>query len=116
MKILHLTLTKEPFETMEQMLKDREYRINLSTNWIKSRLIDSKTGKDKPITHVKFTHGYGSDKPYFICRYHGYEIAKKNYTVKYSNGFSVDVKKGMYRILLGSITRKGNIYSQELFN
>ena len=115
MNVLHLTLNKDPFDTMISGLKDREYRTNTYTNWIKSRIIDGKTGKAKHFDVVKFINGFGADKRYFICRYKGFEIAKKNYTVKYSNGFEVKVKKGDYRLLLGAIIKKGNIYSKELF-
>lgn len=108
MKILYLTLTRLPFETMITGEKDREYRTNTPSDWIKSRLIEKKTGKEKPITHVKFTFGYGNNQPYFICRFSGFEIAKKNYTVKYSTGLVVNVKKGDYRILLGKIIEKNN--------
>ena len=93
--------------------KNREYRV--SSHWIKSRLIDSKTGKDKPITHVKFTFGYGKDQPYFICRYHGYERSKKNYKVFYSTGLTVNVRKGMFRIIIGTIIEKSNTNQSKLF-
>lgn len=115
MKALHLTLAKEPFETMLSGLKDREYRYNNpNTNWIKGRLIDKKTGNRKKYDVIVFKNGYGK-VPYFVCSYLGFKIAKKNYTVKYDNGFSVFVKKGTYNIKLGSIIRKGNIFSNELF-
>jgi ASC-1-like (ASCH) protein len=113
MKALHLTLSNEPFKIMEAGLKNREYRIN-NPNWIKSRLIDSKTGKLKRYDVVVFKNGYGK-VPYFVCTYLGFEIAKKNYSVTYKKGFKVDVKKGMYRIKLGAIVRRGNIFSNELF-
>ena len=113
MKTLHLTLNKPPFDTMETGLKDSEYRK--PSKWIKSRLIDSKTGKDKDIDFVRLTNGYGADKPYYICRYLGYEIAKRTYAVNYSNGFSIRVFKGQYRILLGKPLKIGNIDSKELF-
>ena len=97
-------------------LKDREYRFNKKSNWIKSRLIDSKTGLDKDYDFVLFTNGYGKFKPFFIAKYKGYEVSKMNYSVKYKNGFEVYVKVGTYRILFGSIVKHGNIYSKELFS
>lgn len=115
MKALYLTLEKEAFETMFQELKKNEYRFNNpNTNWIKSRLIDKKTGKKKNYDVVVFKNGYGS-KPYFICSYLGFKIAKKNYTVKYENGFKVDVTRGMYNIKIGAMLRFGNVFSNELF-
>ena len=113
MKVLHLTLSQDPFNTMVVGYKDREYRK--ASKWIKSRLIDSKTGKRKKYDVVKFTNGYGRDKPYFIAPFLGFEIAKKNYKVIYPNGFSVNVRKGEYRIKLGAVIRSGNINSKELF-
>jgi len=101
---------------MSMGLKDREYRINKKSNWIKSRLINSKTGLDKDYDFVLFVNGYGKFKPFFIAKYKGYEISKMNYSVKYKNGFEVHVKIGTYRILLGPIIKRGNIYSKELFS
>lgn len=94
-------------------LKDREYRK--PTQWIKSRLIDSKTGSNKKYNYVKFQNGYEKTKPYFVCKYLGYEISKKSYTVKYSNDFEVKVKKGDYRILLGPVIKTFNIETINLF-
>lgn len=113
MKVLHLTLTAWPFETMQLGYKDREYRKPIK--WIRSRLIDSKTGKDKPYDVVLFRNGYEKTKPYFVAKFLGYEIAQRNYTVEYRNGFKVHVRKGDYRIKLGAIVNRGNIYSKEMF-
>lgn len=113
MKILYLTLTKEPFETMETGLKDKEYRE--PSAWIRSRLIDKKTGNPKHYDVVLFRNGYEMNKPYFAATYLGFENAQKNYSVKYTNGFKVDVKKGYFRIKLGAIIKRGNILDKELF-
>jgi len=115
MKALLLTLQSWPFQTMHLGYKDREYRKDSSSNWIRSRLIDSKTDEPKHYDVVKFVNGYGKDKPYFVAAYKGFEMAKKNYMVEYKTGLKVNVKKGDFRILLGPIIRKGNVYSNELF-
>jgi len=113
MKILYLTLTKEPFEAMQLGLKDREYRE--PSKWIRSRLIDSKTKQPKHFDVVLFRNGYENDKPYFAAKYLGFEYSQMNYSVTYANGFTVNVKKGYFRIKLGAIIKKGNIDSKELF-
>ena len=115
-RILRLTLNKPAFKTMYLGLKDREYSLNKKTNWMKNRLINSKTGIDKPYDYVLFKNGYGKFKPYFLTKYRGYEVSKMNYSVEYKTGLTVNVKRGMYRILLGPVIKQGNINSKELFS
>ena len=67
-RILHLTLKKRWFDLMVAGKKKVEYRQ--SSRWIISRL-------EKEYDVIKFTNGYGSDKPYFFCQYNGFEISKK---------------------------------------
>lgn len=115
MKVLLLPVSAEPWELMENCTKSNEYRVNNpKTDWIKNRLIDSKTGKDREYDVVLMPNGYGKVR-YFARTYLGYTIAKKNYTVVYPNGFKVHIKKGTYNIKLGAITKRGNIFSKELF-
>jgi hypothetical protein len=115
MKVLLLILSAEPWELMENCRKSNEYRFNNpKTNWIKNRLIDSKSGKDIKYNAVLMPNGYGKVR-YFARTFLGYKIAKRNYTVTYSNGFKVHVKKGTYNIKLGSVIKRGNINSKELF-
>lgn len=113
MKILRLTLKSKPFEAMQLGYKDKEYRKPVQ--WIRSRLIDSKTGEQKKYDVVLFRNGYENNKPYFVATYLGFEIAKKNYSVKYKTGLKVNVMKGDFRIKLGSVVKRGNINSIELF-
>lgn len=113
MKALRLTLTAWPFETMQLGYKDREYRKNIQ--WVRSRLIDTKTGKPKEYDVVIFRNGYNKKDPYFVAKYLGFEVAQKNYTVEYKTGLKVHVRKGDYRIKLGAIIKRGNIHSKELF-
>jgi hypothetical protein len=113
MRILHLTLNKLPFDTFEAGLKDREYRK--PSKWIKSRLIDSKTGKNKNYDLVLLKNGYSKKSRYLVFKFIGFEKSKINYRVDYKTGLSVQVRKGDYRILLGNITTKGNIDSLDLF-
>lgn len=110
MKILHLSLKKLPFEVMETGEKRHEYRV--PSDWILSRLKDKK-GNRKEYDAVKFTNGYGKDKPYFIAEFRDwwYKCAKKNDIMKYSNGFEIKIEEGDILIVieLGKILERGNI-------
>lgn len=105
MRILHLSLNPEPFEVMVTGEKSNEYRK--SSFWIKSRLF--KGNIPKKIDYVKFVNGYGSQRPYFIARFEGFHKAKINYTMKYSNGLKIQIRKGDFNIKLGTIIEYGNI-------
>lgn len=113
MKILRLTLKQKPFEAFLKGLKHNEYRK--PCKWITSRLIDTKTGNKKEYDIVLLTHGYGNDKPFISFTYYGFQVSKKNYTVKYENGLNVNVNKGFYNIKLGAIYKQGNINQKSLF-
>ena len=99
-KQLFLVLKKLPFEATQSGHKKIEYRRQ--SEWIKSRLVG------KSYDYVKFTHGYGNDKPYLILEYKGWALAKPK-QVKFSNGLVVDVENNDYEIYLGKIIEKGNI-------
>jgi hypothetical protein len=101
MKILHLTLSKIPFDVMVTGEKTHEYRK--PSKWILSRLIG------KHYTHVKFTHGYGSDKPYFICEFLFWQSSICETKHEFSNGLSVNQSINDVIIALGSIIEKGNL-------
>ena len=98
-RILHLTLKKRWFDLMVAGKKKVEYRQ--SSRWIISRL-------EKEYDVIKFTNGYGSDKPYFFCQYNGFEISKKSETIYIENSI-IAVEKGSYMINLGEILEIGNI-------
>ncbi|MDC1114076.1 hypothetical protein OAS65_01695 [Methylophilaceae bacterium] len=99
-KQLFLVLKKLPFEATLSGDKKIEYRRK--SDWIKSRLID------KNYNYVKFTHGYGNDKPFIILEYKGWSLAEKQKKI-FSNGLIVDVARGDYEIYLGKIIDRGNI-------
>lgn len=101
MKVLKLTLSKLPFEVMVTGEKSIEFRN--PSKWIMSRLIG------KEYTSVKFTNGYGNDKPYFICEYKGFCEEYSPSKFSYSNGLEVQTKIGTINILLGKIIEKGNL-------
>lgn len=107
MRILNLTLKKPPFDVMLSGEKTLEYRE--PTGWIMSRLFDKK-GNRKEFDAVKFANGYGSDKPYFIAEFLEWKhIEFKNETIKYSNGFEVNLDGYYVVIKLGKIIESGNL-------
>ena len=79
--------------------KNVEYRK--PSKWIISRL-------EKEYDFIKFTNGYGSDKPYFICEYNGFEISKQSKIV-YLDNSKIEVEEGSYMINLGKILEIGNV-------
>lgn len=108
MKILHLTLSKKPFEVMVTGEKNEEFRVG--SDWIRSRLIDKKD-KWKNYDAIKFVNGYGKDKPYFICKYDGFMECYMDVAIReYSNGLKVEgIGKGDFIIYCGEIIEKGNL-------
>jgi hypothetical protein len=100
-RILYLTLSKMTFDVMVTGEKSTEYRE--PSKWILSRL----QGKEYDL--IKFVNGYGSDKPYFIAKFRGWEIETNPYSVDFSNGLKVDSKKGTVKIYAGEIIECGNL-------
>lgn len=100
-RILHLTLSKLPFDVMVTGEKYIEYRV--ASKWILSRL----RGKEYDL--IKFVNGYGKTKPYFIAKYRGWDFVSNTSTVYFSNGLTVDSKIGMVKIYVGLIVERGNI-------
>jgi len=99
-KILYLTLKKPQFQVTFSREKQIEYRKH--GDWINSRLLD------KSYDLIKFTNGYGLDKPFFICKFLGWEYSKAG-IFNYSNGLEVIVNEGDIAIKLGKIIESGNI-------
>lgn len=99
---LHLTLHLSAFEVMVTGEKRLEFRK--PGKWINSRLF-RKDGTKKQYDFIKFVNGYGDDKPYFICKYMGFEYEYG--TFLYSNGLEVEVSND-YAIKCGDITEIGN--------
>ena len=102
MNTLHLTLKKEPFEIMKIGEKKSEYREN--SKWIRSRLFN-KDGTKRKYDYVKFTNGYGKERPSFIVKFINFE---KIYELKktYSNDLVLNYQKnlnGYFKINLGDI-------------
>lgn len=100
--ILNLTLHRSAFEVMVTGEKRLEFRK--PGKWINSRLY-RKDGSKKPYDLIKFVNGYGSDKPYFICKYLGFDYEYGTFV--YSNGLEVEVSND-YAIKCGEIIEVGN--------
>jgi hypothetical protein len=104
-KILKFNLKTEPFMVMVTGEKTVEYRD--IKPWMNSRLFD-KEGNPRTYDFVKFTLAFGNNKPYFICRFNGFEKVKK-VRMKYSNGFEVKFDDERWGIRLGEIVMNGNL-------
>jgi hypothetical protein len=102
-KILYLTLKKPQFAVTISGEKRVEYRM--VGKWILSRLLN------KNYDFIKFTNGYGNDKPYFICEFKGWEYTMSG-VYKYSNGLVVNISDGDIEINLGNIITKKNLKNE----
>ncbi len=106
-KVLNLTLHKMAFEVMVTGEKKEEFRRG--NPWITSRLMDEYFNP-KTYNFIKFTNGYGSHRPFFICKYEGFtECYMAVMERRYSNGLIVNgIGKGDFIIYCGQIIEVGN--------
>jgi len=98
-KILFLVVYKHWFDLMYSGVKKYEYRKK--SKWILSRL------ENKTYDQIRFSNGYGKNKPFFICEYNGYVITEKKETIKIKD-YEITVQVGDVIIKLGKIISKGN--------
>ena len=56
---------------------------------------------------VKFVHGYGRNRPWFVCRLRKIDRCIEEFTATYSNGLSVTVYKDDIILHLGEIIAQG---------
>ena len=101
---LKLTLSKKPFEIMITGEKTEEFRE--VKKWVTSRLYN-KDGSKKEYKYVKFTNGYGGDRPYFVCIFNRTYIGN-HISRNYSNNLKLSFENEIYVIELGDIIKKGN--------
>lgn len=110
MKILHLAVNKQAFDVMITGEKKPEFRR--PSRWIISRLFD-ENDVTRQYNAVKFTNGYGKNRPYFICKFEAvcklFPMICRHTVEKYSNGLEVEVTTDDYVIRLGDIIETGNI-------
>lgn len=111
--MMYLNISEGPFDVMFSGEKKNEYRK--PGKWITSRLFDKK-GNRKNIIHAKIVHGYGNHRPYFVCEFKGFYKSEKNFTMTYSTGFSVHIKKGDYILKLGNIIERYTDKTKNLFD
>ena len=97
---LKLTLKRPWFLLM--LSRKKKIEIRKPSDWIKSRLVNRDYRK------IRFTNGYGNEKPYFVCEYNSYEIATRKQIINFDNK-EVIIEVGDYIIHLGKITDKGNL-------
>ena len=76
---------------------EKLFEFRKPSKWITSRLMNGM--EFRKYDYVKFTNGYGKDKPSFLARHKGTRIFSFAYgCVEYSNGLKVDVEPGDYII------------------
>jgi hypothetical protein len=103
MKILHLSLHKLAYEIMASGDKTLEFRK--PSKWLLSRLFNTD-GTPKNYDCIKFTNGYGKDRPYFKAIFQSWRINPAYHRIEYSNGLMVEVAQGDVIIQLGKIEER----------
>lgn len=104
MSQLKLTLKKQWFDLM--ITGEKDFEIRRKSDWIISRLFDKK-GLLRNYDTVKFTNGYGSDKPFFIVEWKGFHRVREGEEWTFSNGEVLTVGEPSYKILLGEVLEYG---------
>lgn len=103
MRILKLTLEKRWFDLIASGEKRFEYR-EYKKHWI-SRLI-CKSGI-RHYDEIRFTNGYGKDRPFLRTGYEGAAIIKGEHCSP-DNGEPLDPEKQYFVIGLGEVLEIGN--------
>jgi len=99
-KILYLNVKKVWFDLM--IVGQKKIEIRVPSQWIKSRV----NGRYYDV--IKFINGYGHSKPFFICKFLGYEISDIEKIHSFGN-IKLTQKKGDYVIKLGNVIETGNL-------
>jgi hypothetical protein len=102
-RVLHLTLKKKWFDLIAQSKKKVEYRER-KPHW-ESRLV--KNEKQRWFDEVRFTNGYGADKPWMRVRF----LGTGRYTgrkCRPNNGEILKSDQEYFLIYLGPILEIGN--------
>lgn len=108
--VLKLTLKKQWFDLM--ITGEKDFELRNQGKWIESRLF-TKEGFSREYDYVRFTNGYGSDKPFFTCKFICASlIFKMNKT--FSDGSKlVFSNTPTWEISLGEILQTGNIKNEQ---
>lgn len=105
MSTLKLTLKQPWFNLMLSGEKTKEYRE--PSEWIHSRLY--KNNEKRQYDKIRFTNGYGANRPWFECEFKGADLATLNETLHFATGQKL-VLKGHYQVIrLGKILESGNL-------
>lgn len=97
--ILHLTLNRPPFDVMKT--GEKVIEVRRPCKWIKSRLINSKTGKPRKYDFICFKNGYNTDSEFFYTEFVTFGVATIEHRFDFSNKLIVNVNEGDYLIYLG---------------
>lgn len=105
MTTLTLTLKKAPFDVM--ITGEKDYEIREKSRWMAQRIYD-QDGRKRKYDFVKFTNGYGKDKPYFIAEFNGFGMVH-HIDRTFSNGFHLKIDGEYLCIILGKVVETGNL-------
>jgi hypothetical protein len=106
LRVLKMTLSKQPFEVMVTGEKQQEYRS--PSDWMMSRLYDTKE-RAKDYDAVFFRNGYQPHQPWFLAEFLGWEEAAADDSRSFSNGLVVPIPRGTIILHLGEILSSGNL-------
>jgi hypothetical protein len=97
LRILHLTLTKEPFEMIASGVKLEEYRTIKPYWWTRltDKTILAGMRKDKEFDIVRFKNGYGKNAPEMDVQWKGMEmgVGKKEWGASGNKQFIIKLGK-----------------------
>ena len=101
MKTLKLTLKKKWFDMILSGEKTEEYR-EMKPYWL--RLANATLKYDK----IKFTNGYGNERPNFTIELKDVEFGGKKFSRKGKEKWGADNSTNFYILKLGRILYKSN--------
>lgn len=83
---------------------EKDVEVRAKGAWIKTRLFN-EDGSKKLYDIIRFTNGYGSKRPYFVCEYKGFDNCN-GMNMIYSNGLTLNFREDRWIIYLGKILYK----------
>jgi len=105
-RVLKLTLKRQPFDVMVTGEKREEFR--LQGDWIESRLF-SKDGSPREYDQIEYVNGYGSKRPRFVTDFQGFELLACGVNRDYSNGLVIRTEEPHYVIRHSRIISTKNL-------
>ena len=107
---LKLTISKEAFFLL--ITGEKQFEFRKKSKWMQSRLFCKDTDQKKDYDYVKFTNGYGANRPFAVFVYSGVRTVN-NVQVMYSTGLQIKEKKEMYCIKIGSMVHCQNLIAKD---